>query len=173
MSTATNSDRGQNDSARKREQVGVFQRMVAAMDLAKVLNRSNRRAEADDDFDQRLREAQAKRTLGDAIAPPQARPVGDDEMNVFFDSPITITGLPATMSGDVPPVAPAAAPVRDGNDLAKKLALAAALALGGSGIGAGVPWLLGAYGKQAVTNVTTTAADRQIGVEVVPGGAGQ
>lgn len=50
----------------------------------------------------------------------------------------------------------------------KALALAAAL-VGGSGIGAAVPWALGAYREQAVT--VENVGDRQLGIEVIPGGA--
>jgi len=54
-----------------------------------------------------------------------------------------------------------------------KAALVTAGLLGGGGLGAGVPWLLGAYDKPESVNTTVVQpADTQgLGVEVVPGGA--
>jgi len=51
-------------------------------------------------------------------------------------------------------------------------ALVAAGLLGGGGVGAAVPWLLGAYDQTPATNTTIDKTqDMGVGVEVVPGGA--
>lgn len=49
-------------------------------------------------------------------------------------------------------------------------AKAALIALGAAGLGAGVPWALGAYSKTSTTNINQ-GRESQIGVDVVPGGA--
>ena len=67
-----------------------------------------------------------------------------------------------------PPPAPTPPPSNGVSRLAKAALIAAGL-LGGAGIGAGVPWLLGAYDKAGDTTVITPNGG--YGVDVVPGGA--
>lgn len=54
-----------------------------------------------------------------------------------------------------------------------KAALVAAGLAASGGLGAGVPWLLGAYSKvaPAVTNIMQPGGSQELGVRVVPGGA--
>jgi len=54
--------------------------------------------------------------------------------------------------------------------LAKSALIAAAL-LSGGGIGAVVPWLLGAFDRPAATTTIHESQDLGVGIEVVPGGA--
>jgi hypothetical protein len=56
------------------------------------------------------------------------------------------------------------------------VALIAASLVGGSGIGAGVPWLLGAYGDSSSTTTNTNVTKSQnlgVEIEVIPGGSSQ
>lgn len=118
-------------------------------------------------------------TIGQPTQEPQDRSLGEDvgvsvgnTINHYYPPPIQQPAAALDAASPGSPAAPAAASASATKaGIGKTLALAAAL-LGGSGIGAAVPWALGAYGKQAVTNTTIQqGSERQIGVEVIKGGA--
>lgn len=98
----------------------------------------------------------------------QASPQGGQQETL--EPPATsppVTAPPSTM-------APAAtSPAATGTSNFAKAAIVAAGLLGGSALGAGIPWLAGAYSKPPAVNTTTVqqVPATRLGVEVVPGGA--
>jgi len=56
-----------------------------------TLERSNRSDESHRDYTRRVREAQAKQVFGANWEPPMPMKSGDDPMQIFIDSPITVS----------------------------------------------------------------------------------
>lgn len=102
----------------------------------------------------------------------------DEPMQIRIGDDIHVGGLSTPQPAANQPSTPAATAATTGpSGWAQNLGRAAVVAaglLGAGGLGAGIPWLAGAYSRQAVTNITqpVQASDQQrLGVEVVPGGA--
>jgi hypothetical protein len=97
-----------------------------------TLDRSNRSDEAHRDYSQRVREAQAKQVFGGNWEPPIPQKAGDDPMQIFIDSPITVSQPERQPPANQPPP-----PAETKPSLAAKALpwlLAGAAGLGGAGL---------------------------------------
>jgi hypothetical protein len=92
--------------------------------------------------------------------------VGDTTHHYHYDTP------PPPSASSQPQEGNAAQPKSTASTLAKAALVAAGLVAGG-GLGAGIPWLAGAFDKPAAVNTTIQqpAQNLGVGVDVVPGGA--
>lgn len=119
-----------------------------------VLDRTNRSEESHRDYSRRVREAQARQVFGEDWEPPAPTAVdGDDKMQIYIDSPVTINGTPEQPpSPEHQPPQPAPPPpatptqrVPPPQPVAKKPGWILPLALAGAlGTGAAIPLAIGA-----------------------------
>lgn len=70
-----------------------------------------------------------------------------------------------------PPAQPPTQETKDGVPMWAKAALIAAGLAGAGGLGAAVPWMLGAYSGDTTTTTNISQGEQQLGVDVIPGGA--
>ena len=107
-------------------------------DNQSTLDRSNRSDESHRDYTRRVREAQAKQVFGENWEPAIPQKAGDDPMQIFIDSPVTISRPDSTPTPAATPTqqAPTQQPPTPPSLAAKTLPwiLAAAAALGGAGL---------------------------------------
>lgn len=135
--------------------------VLAMTNTAKEIRRTMR-AESED-FERTME--RCDRDLWDEDPAVSGETDEDEPMEITaIRSPITIQ-QPAPQQPEPPP------PTNKASTLAKAALVAVGL-LGGGGLGAAVPWMLGAYNQQpgATTTIENTH-DMGVGVEVVQGGA--
>ena len=126
-----------------------------------------------DDRNHRLHEARMKKLgmEGDETAEDE-----DMSQQVLIRSPVTHHHHHYDKPTEEPTEEPTVQPQEQAQPKqASKLATAALVAasvLGGGGLGAGIPWLLGAYDQPTPTSTTIHESQNLgVGVEVIPGGA--
>lgn len=127
-------------------------------DNERTLNGVDGQLRRDRDLENRLAEAIAT----GRFAPADDSPDEDDGMEINIDSPTTVHHnwpVPPKKTQDPPAKKPA------GGSLLKKAAIAAALFGSGGGIGAAVPWLMGAFDKPAAVEVDRADRWLEIGAE--------
>ena len=139
------------------------------------------------DFRQRVRDGHAlqNKALGADVTAEQEEPMGnlvitgdiygnnsDKIISALAGGPTPTPPQPTMPTNQTnTPETPKTPPQASGFTWGKAGLLAAAL-LAGTGLGAGIPWLAGAYNRSGdTTNISTN--DQALGVEVVPGGADQ
>ena len=94
-----------------------------------TIERSNRSDDSHRDYTQRVREAQARTVFGDNWEPPMPVKPGDDQMQIFIDSPVTVSQREQPVKEpSQPPPAPSATTAA--KLLAWPLAVAAGIAAG-------------------------------------------
>lgn len=121
------------------DRVGLMGRAGQMADLLRTLDRQSAISKRDADYNERLREALAKRRFGDDWKDAASVPSGDD-MNISIDSPTTVHNhYPAAQPAQSGSTTPATSATKAGLSTAAKLALAAAIAAGTGG--AVSPWL--------------------------------
>lgn len=107
---------------------------------------------------------------------PPSQEADDNEMIQVGDNEIHIhqspePEQPAPSQPSQPPAQPPAQETKDGVPTWAKAALVAAGLVGAGGLGAAVPWMLGAYGGDTTTTTNISQGEQQLGVDVVKGGA--
>jgi hypothetical protein len=119
-----------------------------------TLERSNRSDEAHRDYTRRVREAQARKVFGENWEPPLPLKPGDDQMQIFIDSPITVSQPERTpQQQTTPPPSPPTPPPATAEQPKKNWLLPLALA-GALGTGAAIPLAMDALRPDTTPAVT-------------------
>jgi len=133
------------------EDLAVLAESAQVTDVMRLLDRTARANQQMLDRHRQLEEAQAER-LG--VAPSASGTAGEDNMNVYLNSPITYNPTAEAAAMSSTQTTTQSAPIST-TPLWQKALLAAALALGSAGIGALIPWVFGAFDKPEATQTFT------------------
>jgi len=147
--------------------LGIAGLAAAQADLASLLRRRAKSQAADDDFNRRLQETQARQQYGEAW-PAAANDTGDEEVNINIDSPTTVyyerAPSAAAQGSTVPPVATPAgqqAQTSQAGGFLKKALVSAALLAAGGGATAAAPWVAGLLTSKPAVETPASAAVQQ------------